>query len=176
MCSEMYPYAGKTTLKWATRRTTILAELQVYDPDVLCLQECDHFADVWQPALAQLGYDGVLQTRPANKPDGCAVFWRRARFDLADRAEIQYNDAANSVPTFVTHNVGLLVRLVPRDGTAGGRPFVVANHHLYYRQWYNYLRLRQMCHFARRLAVFNGIQQHPVVFCGGTYPDVDESL
>ena len=85
-----------------------------------------------------------------------------------DHAGIQYDDVAGGTPQWATHNVGLLVRLVAAEGAASPvRPFVVATHHLYYRQWYCYLRLRQLHHFARHLAQFNGRERDPVILCGG---------
>ena len=171
-----FPYASTMALKWAQRRAVLLAEIRSYDPDVLCTQECDHYDDYWQPALEAAGYDSLLQRRPANKPDGCAIFYRRARFRLVESMGIQFNEAAGGVAHWTTNNVGLLVRLAERErgsavgdgGRAGGpRTFVVANHHLYYRQWYSYLRLRQLHLFARKLAEFNGAARDPVIVCGG---------
>jgi nocturnin len=57
-------------------------------PDLLTVQECDHFPDFFQPALAACGYDGVFAPK-ARSPslrfgyysDGVAIFWRRGLFE-----------------------------------------------------------------------------------------------
>ena len=161
----MFPYASATALKWARRKTALMHEIKVYDPDVLCAQECDRYEEHWRPAMEAAGYASVFQPRPGNKLDGCATFFKRSRFRLVDQMTVQFNDAAAGVPHWATNNVAIFVRLTPL--AAGGRPFVVTNHHLYYRQWYCYLRLRQLHQFARSLAAFNGVQRDPVVVCGG---------
>lgn len=48
--------------------------LRLLQPDVLCLQEVDHWEDV-QEALGQLGYTGTFQQRSGGRPDGCATLW-----------------------------------------------------------------------------------------------------
>ena len=32
---------------WLERRSTLLTEIKVYDMDILCLQDVDHFTDWW---------------------------------------------------------------------------------------------------------------------------------
>ena len=63
------------------------------DPaDILCLQEVDHFADFFHPALYTLGYQGVISLGSGYDPSarnggytmGTAVFWRVNTFDLVD--------------------------------------------------------------------------------------------
>ena len=44
-------------LSWAVRRWRILEELVRHQPDIICLQEVDHFSFL-APALASVGYCG----------------------------------------------------------------------------------------------------------------------
>jgi len=77
-------------LDWSTRRYRMLEEMSLYAPDILCLQEIDHFK-FFEKALGAMGYSGVFFPKPDspcvyikgnNGPDGCALFFRKERFEL----------------------------------------------------------------------------------------------
>lgn len=77
-------------LDWTSRRWRLLEELVRHQPDILCLQEVDHFP-LLERALSPLGYQGHFVPKPdspciylpANSgPDGCAVFYRRDQWEL----------------------------------------------------------------------------------------------
>lgn len=77
---------------WETRRWRLLEEILRYQPDVICLQEVDHFS-LLERALASVGYSGRFVPKPDspciyladnNGPDGCAIFVRDAKFDIMD--------------------------------------------------------------------------------------------
>ena len=72
-------------LAWDTRKLRLLEEILRYAPDVLTVQECDHFDDLLLPALRLAGYDGVFAPKRSAPgleygfySDGTAVFWRTA--------------------------------------------------------------------------------------------------
>lgn len=77
-------------LDWSTRRFRILEEMLTYQPDVLCLQEVDHFHFL-NKTLGSVGYAGTFFPKPDspciyiegnNGPDGCAIFYNAAKFKL----------------------------------------------------------------------------------------------
>lgn len=77
-------------LDWRTRRFRMLEEIARHDADVICLQEVDHFRFL-KKSLAALGYAGHFTPKPdspclylANNagPDGCAIFYKKDKFDL----------------------------------------------------------------------------------------------
>ncbi|KAF6737374.1 Nocturnin [Oryzias melastigma] len=51
-------------LNWNERKYLILEEILTHRPDVLCLQEVDHYYDTFQPILARLGYQGSFLPKP----------------------------------------------------------------------------------------------------------------
>lgn len=69
-------------LKWEERKCLILEEILAYQPDILCLQEVDHYFDTFQPLLSRLGYQGTFFPKPWS-PDisvgiynrGPSLFW-----------------------------------------------------------------------------------------------------
>ena len=88
-------------LSWPTRRLRMLEEILAYDPDVVCLQEVDHFGFL-SPALAAVGYAGSFCPKPdspamhapdSNGPDGCAVFYRQAALTVVGEEVVVLRDA-----------------------------------------------------------------------------------
>ncbi|XP_074503916.1 nocturnin isoform X1 [Sebastes fasciatus] len=93
-------------LNWQERKYLILEEILTYRPDILCLQEVDHYFDTFQPIMASLGYHGTFLAKPwspcldveqNNGPDGCALFYRRSRFSLQATAHLRLS--AMMLPT-----------------------------------------------------------------------------
>ncbi|XP_075545741.1 NADP/NADPH phosphatase nocturnin isoform X2 [Dermacentor variabilis] len=77
-------------LDWSKRRWRILEEILSYQPDVVCLQEVDHYKFL-SASLGSVGFDGTFYPKPDspccyvrgnNGPDGCAIFYDRAKFEL----------------------------------------------------------------------------------------------
>lgn len=77
-------------LTWECRKYQILQEIIHTNPDVICLQEVDHFKFI-QGMLNALGYEGVFFPKPDspclyieenNGPDGCAIFYRSSKFEM----------------------------------------------------------------------------------------------
>lgn len=94
---QQYPYCDFWALSWEYRFHNILREIMDANPDVLCLQEiqADHYDTHVIGALHEAGYDGVFKQKTrqsmglAGKVDGCALFWRRAKFHLVESYSIE---------------------------------------------------------------------------------------
>ncbi|XP_072400714.1 nocturnin isoform X2 [Diabrotica undecimpunctata] len=79
-------------LEWNARRYLIIEELVEYCPDIICLQEVDHF-NFLSHILETQGYTGLFFPKPDspciyidgnNGPDGCAIFYRKDKFELVE--------------------------------------------------------------------------------------------
>ncbi|KAF0688105.1 Aste57867_20266 [Aphanomyces stellatus] len=100
---QMYPYCPMWALNWSFRKQLLRRELQLYNADILCLQEvqADHYKNYFEPMMAEWGYDGLFQQKTresmglAGKVDGCALFYRKSRFYLKEQYAVEFNDAAN---------------------------------------------------------------------------------
>jgi len=116
------PYCKRSSLNWEYRKHNLLGEILGYNADLICLQEVDHFGDFFLPELRKRGYDGVFVKRPSPfKKDGCCIFYRRDKFRLREKFEIQFNDLVRrGGPRFHTNNVAVLLSLVLRGEGAGG--------------------------------------------------------
>ncbi|KAF9976387.1 Glucose-repressible alcohol dehydrogenase transcriptional effector [Actinomortierella ambigua] len=65
------------------------------DADIICLQEIEKqdFDEYFEPQLARLGYKSIhaYKTNLYETRDGCALFYRDSRFELADHHILRYN-------------------------------------------------------------------------------------
>lgn len=73
-------------VRWVKRRSQIIYEILQYKPDIITLQECDHYYDWFLPELTKYGYDGLFAPKPASaclevseNSDGCSIFIRRSK-------------------------------------------------------------------------------------------------
>lgn len=76
-------------IEWSNRKNRLLAEITQYDPDVITLQEVDHYYDFFLPQLSMLGYDGFYAPKPASaclevssNADGCCIFVKRKKLKV----------------------------------------------------------------------------------------------
>jgi len=79
-----------SALEWKRRRHLMAEEIIRYDPDIVCLQEVDHFKFL-QKVLGTLGFSGTFFPKPDspcmyikgnNGPDGCAIFYKTERYEV----------------------------------------------------------------------------------------------
>merc|ERR1711871_457961 len=98
----MFSYCPMWALSWNFRKGLILNELISYDADILCMQEvqADHFESFLYPQLSQQGYEGLYKKKtreafgPKGRIDGCAMFYKRNKFQLRVNNVIEFNEAA----------------------------------------------------------------------------------
>ena len=88
--TDRWAHCPPAALEWPARRTRLLCEVDAARPDIVCLQECNHYTDFWAPEMAARGFDGAFWAKPGSPaaragapPDGCAVFFRANRFAAA---------------------------------------------------------------------------------------------
>jgi CCR4-NOT transcription complex subunit 6 len=100
---ERYPYCPSWALEWEQRGPRLIEEILGYDADVVCLQEvqASHWETFFLPRMQQGGYEGfyLRKTKKADgddqgKMDGCATFYRRSRFRVVERYDIEYDEFA----------------------------------------------------------------------------------
>lgn len=116
-------------LDWEKRRYRLVEEISHYEPDLLCLQEIDHFK-FFKKALGTIGYTGVFFPKPDspciyikgnNGPDGCALFFRTDRFELV-RTETRV------IEVWKVQSNQVVVLAVLRDRRSGRELCAVTTH------------------------------------------------
>ena len=66
-------------VEWANRKVQLASILlNQVKPDILTMQEVDHYADFFEPTLSAIGYTGIFVAKKdpeATVADGCALFY-----------------------------------------------------------------------------------------------------
>ena len=120
---EAFPTTPSWALKWQFRRQNLLKELVKYDADILCLQEMQstHYVEDVQPELDRRGYDSIFKQKTMSEMftmagdyamDGCATFYKRSRFSLVKKYEVEFNKAAQSYAEQVSSNITAVLAVV----------------------------------------------------------------
>ncbi|XP_071975512.1 nocturnin isoform X1 [Engystomops pustulosus] len=164
-------------LKWEERKYLILEEILLYRPDVLCLQEVDHYFDTFQPILSRLGYQCTFLAKPwspcldvehNNGPDGCAFFFLQDRFQLVSSAKIRL-----SARTLKTNQVAIAEVLQCKET---GRLVCFAVTHLKARSGWERFRLAQGTDLLRNLESVTQGATIPLVVCGDFNAEPSEEV
>lgn len=103
---EKLPY-----LKWENRSIKVLEELQQLNGDILCIEEIEKDEKYLIPTLSSMGYEFAFKPRTGNHSEGCALSWKKEKFDLIDLLAIEYNMNKTNKdisPVFDRDNVGLI--------------------------------------------------------------------
>ena len=80
---------------WERRGPLLCSTIWKHGADVISLVECDEF-EYFKKYLGPRGYDGRWRKRPRrSSPDGCAIFWRTAVFELVHEAGIDFVDGTH---------------------------------------------------------------------------------
>jgi mRNA deadenylase 3'-5' endonuclease subunit Ccr4 len=84
-----YDHVPPSALLPGPRRALLLRQLLQFDADLYCLQEVepDAFAAIGEALGA--GYEGLYEQKH-NKPDGCAIFFRKGTFSLLEREGLHF--------------------------------------------------------------------------------------
>ncbi|CAB3979366.1 Hypothetical predicted protein [Paramuricea clavata] len=115
--TENFIKCAPEVLGWPARQERILQDILLYSPDVVCLEEVDHFHDYFSPKLKAHGYSGTFVAKPDSpclrvpghtSPDGCAVFVRENRLEIMELQEVVLKDdhglASNQIAIIVILN------------------------------------------------------------------------
>lgn len=190
---ELYHYTPPWALSWNYRRQNILNEILAYNADILCLQEVqsDHFDDFLSGELAKAGYTAVYKKKTAQVftgnsyvIDGCAIFFKKDRFTLIKKYEVEFNKAAlslveslgaanqkkDALNRLMKDNVALIVVLEALEpaGVQGGKRqlLCVANTHIHANTELNDVKLWQVHTLLKGLEKIAASAEIPMVVCG----------
>jgi CCR4-NOT transcription complex subunit 6 len=148
---SQYKYTPERALQWEYRRDLVFEEIKELNADVICLQECDqeNFNEFFRGELAILGFKGIffqksrartMIEREAKLVDGCAIFYRAAKFILLDKQLIAFANTAINRPDMKGEH-DIFNRVMPRDNIAvvaffenrmTGSRMIVTNAHLHW--------------------------------------------
>ncbi|CAM0881672.1 unnamed protein product [Alopecurus aequalis] len=173
---DLYENIPSRFMDWSWRKNKIGLEIDWWRPDILCFQEVDKFADLEQE-MAMRGFKGIWKMRTGNAVDGCAIFWRTARFQLRYEEDIEFNklELRDNVAQFcVLESLG---RRNVQTGsihlsTSANHPqqanlVVVCNIHVLYNPKRGDIKLGQVRTLLdRAYAISKTWNDAPVILCG----------
>lgn len=151
--TENFIKCPKECLNWHVRKFRCVEEILMYNPDIICLQEVDHFADFFQPLLHQVGYVGCFNPKPDSPcldcvnnagPDGCAMFYKVSKFNLVDQ-KLPILEVERRGTMLQTNQVAILSKLKYQVSEGKEQSFLVATTHLKAKTGWESLRLNQGC-------------------------------
>ena len=141
-------------LQWSKRKLRSLQGILTHDPDIIALEEVDHFEDYFLPSLRELGYEGLFTAKkdspclkfPNNAgPDGCALFYDKERFSLVNHKEVTLTDS-NGIST---NQVALIANLFDKVQC---RTLCCAVTHLKAKEDYMELRCSQAAELLKNIS------------------------
>ncbi|CAM4651399.1 unnamed protein product [Leuciscus chuanchicus] len=141
----LYTHCPEEVLAWDARLWTILKELQIWQPDIICLQEVqeDHFHKQMYPVLTEMGYTCIYKRRTGTKTDGCAVCYHSERFTLLSVKLLEFRRP--DCELLDRDNVGIVLLLQPLSAQAKAfSPVCVANTHLLFNPRRGDVKLAQL--------------------------------
>ena len=86
---------GSHRLEWASRSRALSEELNVHNPDVLCVQEVEEAS--WKTLGKELSTRGLVRGAftkregSSMKRDGCDIFYRREIFDCEFKEDFSFD-------------------------------------------------------------------------------------
>mmetsp|Transcript_1127 Transcript_1127/g.4184 ORF Transcript_1127/g.4184 Transcript_1127/m.4184 type:complete len:548 (-) Transcript_1127:374-2017(-) len=193
---EMYSNCPKWALAWNYRKQAILRELLAYDADILALQEVqsNHYEEFFAPELQKHGYTAVYKKKTAQvftgtsyTIDGCATFFKKERFTLIKKYEVEFNKAAlslseslsaatqkkDALSRLMKDNVALIVVLEALEGVGQQAPpggkrqlLCVANTHIHANPELKDVKLWQVHTLLKGLEKIAASAEIPMVVCG----------
>lgn len=187
-------YAPTWVLSQDLRKETVLQNIVAYNVDVLCLQEIEAYAycDFYRDQLAmRLDYDSAFLPRgragalaDRRTVDGCATFWKRGRFRLAEQISVDFAQRAATDPrlaqrpeALVRHsrkdNVALITVLERREEDS---VLIVANAHLHWDPEYSDVQLFQAVLALEEVERVRGRYSGAPVLLMGDFNSLRDSL
>ena len=164
-------------LDWNFRRLRLLEEIVRIDPDILCLQEVDHFGFLL-PVMGKLGYQGSFFPKPnspcffawnTNGPDGCAIFYKVSKFSSIKQESIVLKMESTNEST---NQVSIIYKLALREEP--GSELTVATTHLKAKSGWANLRKEQGAYLVKYLQDKFG--DRPLVICGDFNAENNEPI
>lgn len=163
---DHYPWCSFNDISWSSRKVRIISELKEYKPDIVCLQEVEHFQD-FENQVVELGYEqGFYTKRSGWKSDGCEIFWKKSVFREIRRESIELNDIIQELKKklpegpherFKTDNIAQFVILQMVNPPSSliqsykDRYIIIANSHLFWDPRYAEVKLVQAYIVANHL-------------------------
>ena len=96
---QWHPNVDPEVLRWDRRKFALAERVARLDVDIVCLQEVEADAySLLESSLGAKGYNGVYAKKGRDKPDGCAMFFRKGGLGFVGSRTIYYRDGVQGAP------------------------------------------------------------------------------
>ncbi|KAJ1972122.1 Glucose-repressible alcohol dehydrogenase transcriptional effector [Dimargaris xerosporica] len=161
---QSYGYVPTWALNWDYRKDFILQEILGLSADIVCLQEVEasQFDDFFKEQMAKEGgYEGVFWIKSRARTmtdqerkgvDGCAIFFKSAKFSLVEKHLIEFQQAALQRKDFEKSD-DAFNRFMTKDNITGfavlehtgtHNKLLVANSHIHWDPEYTDVKVVQV--------------------------------
>ncbi|GMH36394.1 hypothetical protein BSKO_04262 [Bryopsis sp. KO-2023] len=147
-------HCPREVLLWESRSPRILAELESYDADIVCLQEVEKnaFEEVFEPKFLSNGYEGLYCSKsplvPQGFEEGVALFYRTSMFDrIASQSDLfssNFSKAGTGQFFKAVRTRGDSYIMALLDHKPSGVPLLTCNVHPYAHPKWPDVRMAQM--------------------------------
>ncbi|OMJ95463.1 hypothetical protein SteCoe_1052 [Stentor coeruleus] len=146
--ADNFPAVDETFLQWEYRKGLILKEIDRICPDLLCIQELDHYNDFLKGLMDERGFDSVYRKKKGWHEDGLGIFYKRGMFEKLDEYYVDYpgNQFA----------IGLMLQKGPQR-------FYIFTTHLKAKKIFDVVRITQV---QALLSFIQTLQPLPTIACG----------
>ena len=147
--AHSFPQVNPSYLTWEYRVERMLLEIQKFSPDIIGLQENDHYEDYFEPELSKLGYTGMFEKKTGWHKDGLSISWKTDKF----------TKVSQDLCKFPGNQFALIVQL----DSELGRICVITTH-LKARKEYDSIRCEQVSSLLNYIQ--QNLQELPIIICG----------
>ncbi|XP_055628509.1 protein angel homolog 2 [Toxorhynchites rutilus septentrionalis] len=138
---ELYDQHDAVALSWSHRYDRLMAEINLVQPDILCVQELqENHKEQFSRGLANFKYDVIYKKRTGDKTDGCAIYFKQDVFELLEYQDVEYYQP--DVKRLDRENVAIIAKFGVRSNP--NQKLVVATTHLLYNPRRQDIRLAQI--------------------------------
>ncbi|GFY59737.1 protein angel homolog 2 [Trichonephila inaurata madagascariensis] len=164
------------------RVSMILPEILKSKSDIICLQEVEqNLFNRMKQVFDSKGFDFLFKARTGSYSDGCAILWRKKKFDLVQEKAVEFR--SSSVPILDRDNIGLIAVLKPNHPKFTHLLLHVATTHLLFNPRRGDIKLCQLRWFFAELERLSlkkvtdvKRHYHPIVLCGDFNIEPDSPL
>lgn len=138
--SYLYKNHNPRSLQWQKRWKNLFDEISKLMPDIMCLQEVQgsHVSPFYSK-LESLGYSGLYKKRTGIRCDGCAIYYKKDKFNLVEYETVEFYQP--NVTILNRDNVAIIAKFSPINAPESA--FIVATTHLLYNPKRQDVRLAQ---------------------------------
>lgn len=169
----LYRNCNPAYLQEDYRISRIMPEILKSRSDIICLQEVEQhlFNSRIKQVFDSNGFASIFKKRTGCKSDGCAILWRKQKFNLVQQKAIEFRSKASQL--LDRDNIGLIAVLKPNHPKFNNMLLHVATTHLLFnprRGDIKLCQLRWLFAELERLSLkeVNGEARHyhPIILCG----------